>query len=317
MSIIKVEDIAHVRFQAPDLARMEQFLINFGLSKCETPDASNRLYMRGLGTAPFIHVTELGEPAFLGLGVRAASLTDLQTLAVAVGVMVEDFNGPGAGKVVRLVDPDGNAVEVIAGQTESPHQPLAEPPPWNSAHQRPRERVAKRVGLGAASVVRLGHAVLSVSDFRKSEAWYKSHFGFLTSDEIEVAPGASLGAFMRCDRGDTPTDHHTLFIAQLPPGPGFNHAAFEVSDIDDLMRGHAHLKEIKAEPEWGVGRHFLGSQVFDYWRDPWGFTLEHWTDGDLFTSSDPARMASIEELMGVQWGAAMPTGPMGGAKAEA
>ena len=25
----------------------------------------------------------------------------------------------------------------------------------------------------------------------------------------------------------------------------------------------------------------LGSQIFDYWRDPWGHTVEHWTDGDL------------------------------------
>jgi hypothetical protein len=25
-----------------------------------------------------------------------------------------------------------------------------------------------------------------------------------------------LGAFMRCDRGDKPADHHTLFLAQLP-----------------------------------------------------------------------------------------------------
>ena len=33
----------------------------------------------------------------------------------------------------------------------------------------------------------------------------------------------------------------------------------------------------------GVGRHVLGAQVFDYWRDPWGHVLEHFTDGDLLT----------------------------------
>ena len=33
--------------------------------------------------------------------------------------------------------------------------------------------------------------------------------------------------------------------------------------------------------EWGIGRHVLGSQIFDYWRDPWGFMWEHYADGDL------------------------------------
>ena len=47
------------------------------------------------------------------------------------------------------------------------------------------------------------------------------------------------------------------------------------------MCGHDWLKEKGRRHEWGVGRHILGSQIFDYWRDPWGHTLEHWTDGDL------------------------------------
>ena len=149
--------------------------------------------------------------------------------------------------------------------------------------------------------------VLNVSDFRRSEDWYKSLFGFITSDEILAAPDTSVGAFLRCDRGTEATDHHTLFLVQLPHGkPSFNHAAFEVRDMDDLMRGHSHLKSVGAEQEWGVGRHFLGSQVFDYWRDPWGFTLEHWTDGDLFTAEDASRTASVQDLMGVQWGPEIP-----------
>lgn len=304
MSVIKVEDIAHVRFRAPDLGRMAQFLADFGMVAVESGDG--RLYARGRGSAPFVHVTEPGAPAFLGVGFRAASLADLEALARETGAAVEPLDAPGGGSVVRLKDPDGHGVEVVAGQTPAPALAIEEPPAWNSALRRPRLRTVKRTGAGAANVIRLGHAVLNISDFRRSEAWYKSLFGFLTSDEIEVAPETSLGAFLRCDRGDTPTDHHTLFLAQLPSGPGFNHAAFEVRDLDDLMRGHAHLKAVGADPEWGVGRHFLGSQVFDYWRDPWGFTLEHWTDGDLLTAADPPHKASMDELLGVQWGMPMP-----------
>lgn len=144
--------------------------------------------------------------------------------------------------------------------------------------------------------------MLNVADFRASEAWYKDRFGLITSDEIALNPSFSIGAFLRCDRGDQPTDHHTLFLLQSPKGPGFNHAAFEVRDLDDLMRGHQHLAERGRAQEWGVGRHLLGSQVFDYWRDPWGHTLEHWTDGDLFTAEDGSNIATLQDLMAVQWG---------------
>ncbi|MCA6223593.1 MAG: VOC family protein, partial [Phenylobacterium sp.] len=176
----------------------------------------------------------------------------------------------------------------------------------NTAAARPRISSRVRVEAGPSRVVRLGHAVLEVSDFRASEAWYKSRFGLLTSDEVEAAPGAAIGAFLRCDRGATPTDHHTLFLLQGPGGPRFNHAAFEVENLDDLMRGHAHLKSDGRQAAWGVGRHILGSQVFDYWKDPWGHELEHWTDGDLFTASDAPGKASFAELLGVQWGAVHP-----------
>lgn len=307
MSIIKVEDIAFVRFRVPDLDRSRLFLADFGLVVVDAEGSRPAVYARGRGPAPFMYAAERGEPAFLGLGLRAASVEELHTLAGATHTAAEPLDGPGGGFVVRLSDPDGFGVEVVAGQTAAEALPLDAHIAWNNVHQRVRQSEVKRVGSGSATVVRLGHGVLNVTDFRRSEAWYKSHFGFITSDEIVAGPDISVGAFMRCDRGDQPTDHHTLFLIQTPTGkPAFNHAAFEVRDMDDLMRGHNHLRAAGAQPEWGVGRHFLGSQVFDYWRDPWGFTLEHWTDGDLFTAADAPRTASVEELMGVQWGPAIP-----------
>jgi catechol 2,3-dioxygenase-like lactoylglutathione lyase family enzyme len=304
MSLIRIEDIAHVRFRAPDLTAMAAFLADFGMAQCEVRDGV--LFARGAGEAPFVHVTEPGEAAFAGLGLRAASVDDLAILSEALGAPLETFDAPGGGWVVRLTDPDGNLVEVVAGQ--APAAPLPCPPrePWNGAGARPRLRRTKRVGSGPACVVRLGHCVLNVADFRASEAWYKERFGLITSDEIAVSPQFALGAFMRCDRGETPTDHHTLFLAQLPGGPGFNHAAFEVRDLDDLMAGHDHLAAKGFTAEWGVGRHVLGSQVFDYWRDPWGHTLEHWTDGDLFTAADGSNVVGVPELLAVQWGPAAP-----------
>jgi catechol 2,3-dioxygenase-like lactoylglutathione lyase family enzyme len=304
MSIIKIEDVAHVRFRAPDLAVMRSFLGDFGLNAFDGEDGA--LYAAGTGPAPFVHATEVGQPGFAALGLRAESLADLETLAAAEGVAVEPFAAPGGGFVVRLTDPNGFTIEVVAGQSPRPAAAPAEPAPWNRANAKDRLRVTRRVEAGPSQVVRLGHVVLNVANFRASEAWYKERFGFLTSDEIALSPDFSVGAFLRCDRGETPTDHHTLFLVQSPKGPGFNHAAFEVADLDDLMRGHARLKAADADQEWGVGRHILGSQIFDYWRDPWGNTLEHWTDGDLFTAADGSNVTGMAELLGVQWGPMAP-----------
>ena len=304
MSTVKVEDIAYVRFAAPDLDAMRAFLVDFGLT--EVARSKGVLFMRGQGPAPFVHATQLGDAGFVALGLRLSSLADLERLAAAEGVAVEPLSDPGGGFVVRLRDPDGHAVEAVAGQTPAAPLPAEASAPWNSISDHQRLRAVKRVAAGPAQVQRLGHAVLNVSDFRASERWYKDRFGFITSDEIAVSPEFSFGAFMRCDRGDTPTDHHTLFLAQGPRGPGFNHAAFEVRDLDDLMAGHNHLAGAGHHQEWGVGRHILGSQVFDYWKDPWGHELEHWTDGDLFVASDRSNVTGVQELMGVQWGQAMP-----------
>lgn len=307
MSIIKIEDIAYVRFSAPDLEAMKAFLVEFGLTP--VPSADGVLYARGTGSQPFLHATQQGDPSFVALGLRAESMADLKRLAEAEGMKIEPLNAPGGGSMVVLTDPDGYRVEVVAGQAPTATITLPNGAVRNDARGKARLRASTRLAAGPANVVRLGHAVLGVKDFRASEAWYKSRFGFITSDEIEAAPGFSIGAFFRCDRGATLTDHHTLFLLQGPDGARFNHAAFEVVDFDDLMCGHNHLKQAKRTPAWGVGRHILGSQIFDYWKDPWGHELEHWTDGDLFTADDGSNKVALKELLAVQWG---PNHPMMG-----
>jgi catechol 2,3-dioxygenase-like lactoylglutathione lyase family enzyme len=300
VSIIKIADIAHVRFTAPDLEQMRAFLEDFGLTAQVWEDGC--LYARGAGTAPFLHVTAPGPAGFTGLGLRAESLEDLEILAAAEGAVIEDLKAPGGGKAVRLTDPDGRLVEVVAGQSAAVAAPLRPDAAHNTAQARARARRPVRLKAGPSTVLRLGHAVLNVSDFRTLEAWYKTRFGLITSDEIELAPGVALGAFLRCDRGAHLVDHHTIFLLQAPSGPGFNHAAFEVANLDDLMLGHTHLERAGRTAAWGVGRHILGSQIFDYWRDPWGQELEHWTDGDLFTAEDPPAKQTLQALLAAQWG---------------
>ncbi|MEG3178772.1 VOC family protein [Sphingomonas sp. RB3P16] len=312
MSIVTAYDVAYVRFGVPDLAPMHRFLTDFGLIEAASDD--RRLFMRGYEGTPFAHVTELAEaPAFLGFGIWLRDDADLHRLAAHDNATVEPLEGPGGGSVVRLVDPDGFVVEAVAGQAAA--EALARPQhqSWNQGGTYPRQSAARTVAKGHSHVRRLGHVVLGVSSFRASEAWYKERFGFITSDEIQPAPGVAIGAFMRADRGDEPCDHHTLFLLERGGPPGFMHAAYEVADLDDLMAGHDHLLAGGYDHQWGVGRHHLGSQVFDYWRDPYGNEIEHWTDGDQFATRDGGGIASIEALMGVQWGMPMP--PLPGAPA--
>lgn len=313
MSIAKAYDVAYVRFAVPDLDLMERFLTDFGMIVAER--SADRLVMRGHGDRPVCHVSEHGEPAFLALGIWLKDTADLEALAAHDGVAVEPLDLPGGGSVVRLRDPDSFLVEAVAGQASAEVVECPASPSWNQGGAYPRQSATRRVRQGPSHVLRLGHAVLGVSNFSQSESWYKERFGFVTSDEIRPVPDVAIGAFLRCDRGDLPCDHHTVFLIERPIPPGYMHSAFEVVDVDDLLSGHDHLIEKGYDHFWGVGRHYLGSQIFDYWKDPWGHEVEHWTDGDQFVTADGGGIGSLEQLMGVQWGMKMPPLPAGESEA--
>ena len=74
--MIKVTDVAYARFQAPDLDLMEGFLNDFGLTRSARTETS--LYMRGTDKDHHLHITELGEPKFVGFAFNAASEEDLK-----------------------------------------------------------------------------------------------------------------------------------------------------------------------------------------------------------------------------------------------
>jgi catechol 2,3-dioxygenase-like lactoylglutathione lyase family enzyme len=304
--MIKIEDVAFVRFRAPDLAPMRRFLEDFGLHV--TPDStSDCLRVRGTGTAPYLHITERGEAGFVSVGLRASSVEDLQRLAASEGVAVEPMDGDAGGQRVRLVDPNGHHIEVVAGQRPAEPLPEVAPAGWNIITERRRVAEPHRVLRGPATVRRLGHVVLVVNDAAASWEWWRDRFGIVMSDEVRTPDGHMVAAFMRCDRGSLPVDHHCLNFASAPGRASvFHHAAFEVTDLDNLITGHEHLKAGGHTPSWGIGRHILGSQVFDYWKDPHGNKLEHWTDGDVFDISSPTGVADIPTMLGHQWGPPAP-----------
>jgi catechol 2,3-dioxygenase-like lactoylglutathione lyase family enzyme len=306
MGIIKVQDVEYVSFRAPDLARMREFLCDFGLTESGNSE-KDVLRMRGLGHAPFVHKTRLGPPGFSGLALRARSIEDLVILANSQGVAVKDLPPPEQGRVVTLTDPNGFTVEVVAGIPRTALTSNEPGPGWNTTQNISRPNLAKRIAPGASSVLRLGHVVLVVNDVAETWQWWRDRFGLLMSDEVRAPNGAMAAAFIRCDKDSEPADHHSLNFAQIPgKSAGFHHAAFEVANFDDLMVGHERLKERGYTHSWGIGRHILGSQVFDYWRDPWGHLIEHWTDGDFFAADAPVNVTDIPTMLGRQWGPPAP-----------
>ena len=81
--MIKVHDIAYVRFSAPDLEKMQGFLADFGLVL--TSRENDVLYYRGTDPSPYVHVTEQGEPGFRGVAFEAASAVDLEAASKLEG----------------------------------------------------------------------------------------------------------------------------------------------------------------------------------------------------------------------------------------
>jgi len=299
--VVRVADVAFPRFQAPDLDRMQAFLEAFGMQlAARTADA---LYMRGTDSDHHVHVTRLGEPAFLGLAFRATSRDDLERLAAATGTRVETTGEPGGGEVVHLHDPDGRIVDVVFGIEAAPALPLRTHPPLNNGSERTRIVTLQRIVQGPAQVKRFGHSALKTTQFEEVSRWYRDTLGMLVSDDIFLeGPDKPIGRFLRCDRGEEATDHHTLLLLDTPEAK-LGHCAWEVADFDDLMVGREHLlaSDTGARPYWGIGRHILGGQIFDYWKDPFGFTVEHWTDSDLLKADTPAGSHSILSALN-QWG---------------
>jgi catechol 2,3-dioxygenase-like lactoylglutathione lyase family enzyme len=303
--IIKIRDIAYPRLRVPDLDRMERYLVDFGMTRAaRTPEA---LYMTGAdpGGHP-LHVTERGEPAGLvGFALLANDARDLDRLAACEGASaVHDVDEPGGGQRVTLTDPHGFVVEVVH-RMDTATADVAASLPLNLGKRVERQRVVKRIPHRASCIRRFGHLGINTPDVNGAFDWYHRRFGFLKSDVVGIG-GMALAQFCRCDRGLAPTDHHTLLFALAPSGrPSLNHASWEVCDLDDIWTGHERLAAQSHRHHWGIGRHTLGSQIFDYWRDPWGLVHEHFTDGDLLDASHEPGVHE-PDAAGSQWGPQMP-----------
>ncbi|MGV9362275.1 VOC family protein [Amycolatopsis sp. NPDC003731] len=301
--VIKVHDLAWLEFEKPDLERAEVFARAFGFTT--VLNTGRELHLRGTDAgAPCVLIRRGARSKFLGPAFLAATSGDVLRLAEATGRPVDRLPDTLGGVVVDLPDPSGLRVRVVSDTHELPALPPQDPHLLNFGHETRRVNATQRPPRAPALTQRLGHVVLQTTRYRAVLDWYLEHLGLIVSDFL-YHPGrrerGPVMSFIRCDRGATPADHHTLALL-LGPADRYVHSAYQVADLDALAAGGEYLREHGYHHSWGIGRHIEGSQLFDYWRDPDGFMVEHFSDGDLFDSTLEPGWAPLTASGLAQWG---------------
>lgn len=202
-------------------------------------------YFRGTGEHPYIlSVAQADTPAvgavtFAG---TPAEIDEIRSRAAAAGVRVEQvatFDTPGGGSGLVVHGPESQAYRFV---TESA------PLPTVDDRDKP---------------VQITHAVMNSADVAACECFVEGVLGFRVSDRTRAM------TFVRCNR-----KHHALAFAHSDGG-SLNHVAFEMPDLESVMRGIGRMRDAGVPCVWGPGRHGPGNNVFGYFIAPFGGIIEY------------------------------------------
>ena len=115
---------------------------------------------------------------------------------------------------------------------------------------------------GADLPVKLTHVVFNSADAEATGHLVEDALGFRVSDRTKGM------VFVRCN-----DSHHSTAFARAGIS-SLNHIAFEMEDLDAVMRGIGRLRDQNMAPAWGPGRHGPGANVFAYFIAPFGPVIE-------------------------------------------
>jgi len=250
--VIKVADLAWLEFEKPDLDRAEVFARDFGFQTAARTE--RELWLRGTFAGPPCMVIRRGRTSrFIGPAFRAAGRADLDRLARATGAAVREADVPGGGRVVDLLDPSGVPVRVVHCAEQLPELPGQQPVLLNVGTDHRRTNAPQRPPREPSRIQRLGHVVLETRVFARALDWYLDTLGMIVSDFLFLDGQRGRGptmAFIRCDLGGVPADHHTLAM-HLGPGTGYVHSAYQVTDLDSIAAGGEYLKRARLQAQLG------------------------------------------------------------------
>ncbi|CAG8088878.1 unnamed protein product [Penicillium olsonii] len=308
-SQIRLVKLAHMRYQHPDLQEITTFLQDFGMFVAKQTD--DEVWYRGYGVDQYVYYAKKGPKKFLGGAFEVESYQDLEraTQLSTAGKIEELSNAPGGGYLVTLTDPEGFAVNLIYAQTPAASGPYPEILEINYETEKPRVRRFQRFQPGPAAVHKLGHYGLCTTGFDSLVKFYTTNFNIVPTDFLYVdAEGEkkNVAVFAHIDRGSDHVDHHSFFMSSNPTSH-VHHCSFEVHDFDTQKLGHQWLAKKDYKSVWGVGRHILGSQIFDYWWDTTGNMIEHYADGDLVNDQTPIGYGPAGHESLAVWGPEVPS----------
>jgi catechol-2,3-dioxygenase len=273
--MVRVIKLAHVGLNAVDLSRQAEFYNDkWGLERVD--EFGREMYFRAEG--PAHHVLTLHEHDAAGLHHVALEVEtpddidrayeELAAAGVEVVTPPAQELEPGIHKAIRFKDPDGFLVELVAGV----------------------DRVEDPFGLRDVKPQDLNHVVLNVRDLEVSERFYRELLGFKLTDRF--IGGLS---FWACN-----ANHHSLAFGQAVDGqPTFHHAAFDMKDWEEWIKAVFYAGERGIRRVWGPGRHLFGNNLFSYYKDPEGNTVEYTAEVEQL--SDPDRQIRVQEPFADQW----------------
>jgi catechol 2,3-dioxygenase-like lactoylglutathione lyase family enzyme len=242
-----VSALRSVDLGTPDIDRSEQFYVTvWGLEVVERRHGV--VYLRAGGRDH--HVVALhrsAQPELRAVTFRVASSDDFAPIAANVvaqsGHIVSPAvpnTGPDGGNVMTVRGPEGGLLRFVHGDVVHAARPVA--------GDRPQ---------------RLAHVNLNSANVDASAGFYQKALGFRLTDRSKAM------AFVRCN-----SDHHAVVISDAEVN-GLNHVAFQMPNLEAVMRGSGRMIDAGFLIAWGVGRHGPGDNVFAYFIDPVGFVIEY------------------------------------------
>lgn len=215
----------------------------------ETSPMGEDRFLRGSGSFPYLVGLKKSEREFVRSTTFVCDAGELARLKQKVTaakwparkVVAEE---PGGGSGIEVELPEGELLRFLVGASDV--DPIA----------------------GDDLPVKLTHVVFNSIDAEASGHAVEDVLGFRVSDRTKGM------VFVRCNES-----HHSTAFART----GFaslNHIAFEMQDLDAVMRGIGRLRDHGSAPAWGPGRHGPGANVFAYFIAPYGPVIEFSTAVD-------------------------------------
>ncbi len=290
-----IHSLDHFALRVPDLNVAASFYEAFGLSVARVGEV---LTLKCAGSGHVWGRIVQGASkglAWLSFGCSDTDYRGLLRQLEATGAQREDSPREAESGGSWYADPDGNLLQIKVGPKVSPGARRGAPPP---PLERLRAVDGGRRNAPRVRPTRLSHVLLFSHDVPRQTAFYSETLGLGVADT-----SLDLLSFLYGQQG---SDHHLLAFAKSARH-GFHHAGWEVPSMEECGLGGMQMRDAGYRAGWGVGRHGVGSNHFQYVRDPWGSYSEYSADIDFIAAGSSWQSGQHDPLEALcYWGPDLP-----------